>query len=189
MLHPDVVLKKGGITKKGLFSKKKIPKGTIVYKVKDDVRIYSISQYNKFSKRYQNILTKFAYQENDKIIHHVDNTKHGNHSCESNVYVMQDNAYMDIALRDIEAGEEVTWDYGVLLPTWHKPLRCKCGSSKCRGMIYRLPPNSKVSSKLKLLAKKAKKDLLKVKQPLLDKRELQDFQRGLEPINKNNITI
>ena len=158
MLHPDVVLKKGGITKKGLFSKKKIPRGTIVYKVKDDVRIYSISQYNKFSKRYRNLLTKFAYQEDNKIIHHLDDTRHGNHSCESNVYVMpQENTYMDIALRDIEAGEEVTWDYGVLLPTWHKPIKCKCGSSKCRKMIYRLPSGSKVSGKLKLLAKKSQK--------------------------------
>lgn len=178
MLHPDVVLKKGGISRKGLFAKRKIPRGTIVYKVDDDVRIYSISQYNKFSKRYKDILTKFAYQEDGKIIHHVDDTRHGNHSCESNVYVMpHGNAYMDITLKDIEAGEEITWDYGVLFPKWHKPLKCKCGSTKCRGTIYRLPPNSKVAIKLKLLAKKAKKDFLKVKQPLLDKKELAKISR------------
>lgn len=172
MLHPDIVLKKGGISRKGLFTKKKIPRGTIVYRVNDDVRIYSIRQYNRFSKRYKDILTRFAYQEDGKIIHHLDDTRHGNHSCDSNVYVMpHEDAYMDIVLRDIMADEEATWDYGLLFPEWHKPLKCKCGSTKCRGMIYRLPPNSSVEIKLKLLAKKAKKDFAKVKQPLIDKKE------------------
>lgn len=176
MLHPDIVLKNRSISGKGLFAKKKIPKGTILYRQKNDVREYTKSQYSQFSKRYRSILTKFANEENGKIFHHVDNAKYGNHSCQPNAHATSlGYAYMDIVLEDIECDEEITWDYGILFPSWKKPIKCTCGAKDCRGVIDRLASDSKIIIKLKLLTKRAERDVFKVKQPLVNEEELDEI--------------
>ena len=57
-----------------------------------------------------------------------------NHSCEPNVGFARGDLAL-IALRDIEAGEELLWDYRTSMnePGWSLP--CYCGSSQCRGRI------------------------------------------------------
>jgi len=51
VLHPNIVIKGGSISGKGLFARRKIPKGTVVYRMKNDIRVYSRNQYKKFSKK------------------------------------------------------------------------------------------------------------------------------------------
>ena len=54
-----------------------------------------------------------------------------NHSCDPNA---RGTDQYDVAIRVIEAGEEVTVDYGAE----HVPglrLECKCGAANCRGLI------------------------------------------------------
>lgn len=187
MLHPDIVMKRSSIEGTGLFAKKKIPKGTIIYREKNDVRIYNPSQIRKFSKRYQDILTKFANEENGKIIHHKDKAKYGNHSCGPNAHaIISGYLYSDIAITDIQCNEEVTWDYGVLFPSWKKPIHCECGSKTCRKIICRLHYNSKAAHKLKTLTKKAEKEIFKVKQPLLNQKEL---YKCIEMISKKKLLL
>ncbi|HEU5007493.1 MAG TPA: SET domain-containing protein [Jatrophihabitantaceae bacterium] len=59
-----------------------------------------------------------------------------NHSCDPNLWWSGDEL---VALREIAAGEELTYDYatdgpaGVLGPG--ALLRCNCGSMRCRGLI------------------------------------------------------
>lgn len=63
-----------------------------------------------------------------------------NHSCEPNAGIKGQVSL--VAMRDIEAGEEVTFDYGtVLLRKEGEPeyrVKCLCGSSNCRGAITHL---------------------------------------------------
>lgn len=186
MLHPDIIIKHGSISGKGLFAKKKIPKGTIVYRIKDDIRIYSKSQYKKFSKRYRKILEKFANEENaGTIVHHIDGAKYGNHRCQPNCRELSSgHAYMDIALSDIEKGEELTWDYATLIPSWKKPIKCKCGSKNCRKIIFRVSPTSRIAKKLDSRTKRAEKNYLNVKQPLLNKKEYDELARVLRSPKK-----
>lgn len=55
-----------------------------------------------------------------------------NHSCEPNTRAM---AGADVALRDIEKGEEITTDYGADAASY--PIsQCTCGSKKCRGRVH-----------------------------------------------------
>jgi SET domain-containing protein len=186
VLHPDIIIKGGAISGKGLFAKRKIPKGTIVYRIKNDIRVYSKSQYNKFSKRYRKILEKFANEDsNGTIIHHTDGAKYGNHSCQPNCHELPSgHEYMDVALRDIKKGEELTWDYATLIPSWKKAIKCNCGSKNCRKKILRVPPNSRITKKLKLRTKIAEKNCLKVKQPLLSKKERVDLANVLRSLRK-----
>ena len=188
MLHPDIVIKNGSISGKGLFAKRNMPKGTVVYKLKNDVRIYSKDQYKKFSKRYKRILEKFANEDNSgMIIHHIDGAKYGNHSCYPNCHELSSgHAYMDITLKDIREGEELTWDYATLIPKWRKSIKCNCGYKNCRKIIFRVSPNSKIVKKLKALTKRAEKSCLKVKQPLLNKKEIAEFTKVLRSPKKAN---
>lgn len=56
-----------------------------------------------------------------------------NHSCEPNCGIRALNQV--VAMRPIETGEQVTWDYEMTErnPTWR--MRCRCGSTECRKII------------------------------------------------------
>ena len=59
-----------------------------------------------------------------------------NHSCAPNAGVrFQGDAVVLVALRAIEAGEEISWDYSTTLsdPDWRMP--CACGADGCRGTV------------------------------------------------------
>ena len=55
-----------------------------------------------------------------------------NHSCDPNCGVRDSNTI--VAMRQIEAGEELTWDYATTEDNkWS--MACECGSVRCRGRI------------------------------------------------------
>ena len=43
-----------------------------------------------------------------------------------------------VALRDIQAGEEITYDYSTADIDRAFEMKCRCGSSRCRGTISNL---------------------------------------------------
>ncbi|MBD3318636.1 SET domain-containing protein-lysine N-methyltransferase [Candidatus Woesearchaeota archaeon] len=62
--------------------------------------------------------------------------EYANHSCNPNVEsVDAEGKIFLIALRDIKAGEELTYDYNFDAEAEHTP--CHCGSPQCRGKINR----------------------------------------------------
>jgi uncharacterized protein len=65
---------------------------------------------------------------------------YANHSCNPNAGVMRDRWL--VAMRPIEAGEEIRYDYSTTVWEDHWSMRCACGEANCRGVIddfYRLP--------------------------------------------------
>ncbi len=66
--------------------------------------------------------------------HAGSNFRYVNHSCEPNSFMRLYKGHVEFyALRPIEAGEEVTCDYG---ETHHEgALPCRCGSAKCKGRL------------------------------------------------------
>jgi len=60
-----------------------------------------------------------------------------NHSCAPNLGVRDNEwwAYDFVALRDIIADEELTFDYAMTEHSLVTPLSCRCGSSACQGEI------------------------------------------------------
>jgi SET domain-containing protein len=59
-----------------------------------------------------------------------------NHSCDPNVeaQIWEDKEIWFIALRDIQPGEELFYNYGFELDTWEEHP-CQCGSKRCVGYI------------------------------------------------------
>ena len=75
-----------------------------------------------------------------------------NHSCDPNCEtVLAEKEIHIVALRDIAAGEELTYDYGYTLDdeSVEEALRrypCRCGTAACRGTILRLERPLKAES-------------------------------------------
>lgn len=60
-----------------------------------------------------------------------------NHSCEPNCEAHEvDGRVLIISIRDIVAGEELTYDYNLYDGALEDPSPCSCGSSRCRGTMY-----------------------------------------------------
>ena len=64
-----------------------------------------------------------------------------NHSCDPNCDTQERNNRMYIhALRNIKAGEELFYDYGLVIDDRHtqqrkKDFECRCGAANCRGTM------------------------------------------------------
>jgi hypothetical protein len=60
-----------------------------------------------------------------------------NHSCDPTSWFVDEKAHLMTACRDIQAGEEVTYDYATseTLNSFHAKWDCRCGGKNCRGKI------------------------------------------------------
>lgn len=70
-----------------------------------------------------------------------------NHSCDPNCSLYFENNELILrAIRDIEPGQELSFDYGTVQFTEPTTFECKCDSPECRGTIsnfYALPDDIK----------------------------------------------
>jgi len=165
-MHPDGFVGKSSISGKGLFAAKKIPKGTIVMRYTGG-RVYSSTHFRNLKKRYKAIVKKFAYEDDQgNLVYIAGSAKYWNHSCDPNTGPFKD---VDIALRDIAKGEELTYDYAFLHPGKFAAMLCRCTSVRCRGSIKRELPSSAVIRRIRGFALEASKQIHKVSQPLLRK--------------------
>ncbi len=84
-----------------------------------------------------------------------------NHSCDPNCQALIDKGHIYIyALRAIEPGEELTYDYAYertedMSPESEEIYVCRCGSPKCRGTI--LAPEKKAPARKKSASKSKSK--------------------------------
>lgn len=60
-----------------------------------------------------------------------DHARFMNHHCEPTS--LSPGVHFDLAVRDIEPGEEITCDYAAL--NLREPMRCRCGHSECRRVV------------------------------------------------------
>ncbi len=76
-----------------------------------------------------------------------------NHSCDPNCETEEvDGRVWIVAIRNIEAGEEITYDY-CLYDGGDDEAVCNCGAKKCRGTMY----SNEEKRRRKAVAKKAQK--------------------------------
>ncbi|HZZ10033.1 MAG TPA: SET domain-containing protein-lysine N-methyltransferase [Paraburkholderia sp.] len=92
-----------------------------------------------------------------------------NHSCAPNCEAEEVDGHVYVhALRDIAEGEEVFYDYGLVIDARQtkklkKEYECRCGSRKCRGTMLAPPEKEKASAKSDKAAKTVKKAKTPVK--------------------------
>lgn len=116
----------------GVFATKRIPRGTITWTRCAFDRSFTPEEMTKLDPFYAPILHKYAYV--DRHGNHVlcwDLGRFMNHSCEPTC--LSPGFDFDVAVRDIEAGQELTCDYGML--NLNESFECGCGRAGCRHTV------------------------------------------------------
>ncbi|GHS89694.1 hypothetical protein FACS189487_10430 [Campylobacterota bacterium] len=57
-----------------------------------------------------------------------------NHSCDPNL-AFENGGLTLVNIRDIDAGEELTWDYSTSIDDGIFEMKCSCGAGNCRDII------------------------------------------------------
>jgi uncharacterized protein len=115
----------------GTFATQFIPKGTITW-VRDTLdQTIPQSVVDKMSPLHRTILDKYSFQDalGDWILC-WDHARFLNHSCQANC--LSPGFEFEIAVRDVQPGEEITDDYGML---YTDPFTCHCRQPACRGTV------------------------------------------------------
>jgi len=130
---PKTVVRQSNKGGKGLFAKKVIFRGEIIA-IKNGHFVDSHEATILDSE-----LGDFSLQISDEFFicpktkEEIEDTAiFINHSCDPNIGMDGQISY--VAMRNIQAGEELCLDYAMAMTTDYK-LNCSCGSSKCRKLI------------------------------------------------------
>ena len=118
----------------GVFATRRIPKGTFTW-VRDDLdQIVDPTLDIRLPPMLGALLHKYSYLEPRGRVLCWDHARFINHSCAANC--RSTGFDLEVAVRDIEAGEEVTDDYGSLNVDYE--FACACGTARCRGLVRAL---------------------------------------------------
>lgn len=114
MIHPNTEVKHiSNEVSYGVVATKFIPAGTITWVLDKLDREFSPLEFQEMDPLYQNILDTYSFRNNKgNMVLCWDNGRYVNHSFNSNCLT---TAYdFEIAIRDIQPGEQLTDDYGYL---------------------------------------------------------------------------
>ncbi|MBM3507261.1 MAG: SET domain-containing protein-lysine N-methyltransferase [Alphaproteobacteria bacterium] len=133
MIHPDTELRfispEVGF---GVFATKPIPRGTVVWVLCRLDKVMSVAEVDALPPAYQPIIERYAYVDShgDYVLC-WDIGRNVNHSCDPTLMGVGHD--FEMAVRDIQPGEEITCEYGGLNLSGR--LKCYCGSPQCRGSV------------------------------------------------------
>lgn len=132
MIHPDTAL--AWISPEvghGVVATRRIPRGTITWvldpldQLIDDVDV---------PERFRPIIDKYTYRTaGGARLLAWDLCRYMNHSCEANTF--SPGLDLEIAIRDIEVGEQLTSDYAALNLEEGEGFVCCCGAPTCRRWV------------------------------------------------------
>ena len=145
-----LIIRSSDIHAAGCFALESIPKGTRVLEYTGE-RITKAEGDNRYDGRPFTYL--FGVGDGEVIIDGHGMAMFVNHSCDPNCETDEegDRVYI-ITLRDVAAGEELTYDYWLYDGDDDAP--CYCGSPNCRGSMY---SPEELKKKQRAAARKKKK--------------------------------
>jgi hypothetical protein len=116
----------------GVFATRRIPRGTVTWVFDPLDQIVGKEKAAALAPMLARSLDIYSYRNGrDERILCWDHARFVNHSC--NPTSLAPGLDLEIAVRDIAAGEQITDDYGTL--NLETSFPCACGFSQCRGMV------------------------------------------------------
>ncbi len=135
MLHPNIrLVDRGVIEGKGLVAQGVIHAGEVVSRLEADQPMVLIAEVKTWSEEAQDELLHYGYEVSEThIVQEQGDERFMNHSCDPNTWWLDDETM--IARRDIQPGEEITYDYATTEIQIDFEMNCRCGSPNCRGVV------------------------------------------------------
>ena len=133
MMHPHVELRKINDTVGyGVFATRLIPRGTITWALDQFDQIFSPARVAALQGTYKELIQKYGYRDGrgDTVLS-WDHGRFVNHSCSANC--VSPGFDFEVAVRDIQVGEELTDDYRTL--GLEMAFECTCGAPRCIGVV------------------------------------------------------
>lgn len=139
-----IQVRRSGVHGKGVFALQAMAAGTRIIEYLGEVIDWDEAQRRHPHDPEQPLHTFYFHVDDDRVI---DASVGGNaarwinHSCAPNCYALEDDGRIFItALRPIAAGEELSYDYGLMVEErYTKKLKaeyaCHCGAPTCRGTM------------------------------------------------------
>ncbi len=136
--------RRSGVHGKGVFALQDIAEGEVIIEYLGEIITWQEAQDRHPHDPAQPNHTFYFHVDEDRVI---DANVGGNaarwinHSCAPNCYAdEQDGRIFIAALRNIAAGEELHYDYGLIIDERYTPklkaeYPCWCGTSSCRGTL------------------------------------------------------
>ena len=116
----------------GVFVTERIPRGTVTWTKCALDRVITPVDAAALGEPYRAAIERYAYVNgHGDYVLCWDHGRYMNHSCRPGV--LSPGFDIDVAVRDIEAGEELTCDYALL--NLDAPMPCRCGVAGCRGTL------------------------------------------------------
>lgn len=118
----------------GVFARQPIPAGTIVW-VQDPMdRVFTMEDLSGMSALLQRQMLHYSYMDHTQhMVLCWDLAKYFNHSCDANCLGL--DFPFELAVRDIEAGEQLTDDYATFYSVDDEGFACRCGAESCRHVV------------------------------------------------------
>lgn len=141
MLHPGIEARPSPIGGMGLFARVPLSRGELVWwKDRSDVvELFTLEEIRSWAAADQRRFLATSCQVGDDLYSGpragvvTDIADYMNHSCDPNVWFVGDDTM--VAMRDIAAGEEITYDYATSECAEHFAMQCRCRTPKCRGQV------------------------------------------------------
>jgi SET domain-containing protein len=137
-------VRKSGIHGRGVFALTDIPKGIRLIEYTGE-RMSHDEADDRYGDLHDGSAHTMLFAATDEVV--IDATKWGssarwiNHSCAPNCDAIEDNGRVFIETRRaIRAGEELAYDYGLIVEERHtaklkREHACCCGARRCRGTL------------------------------------------------------
>jgi hypothetical protein len=150
----------------GVYAARQIPKGARIVEYLGD-RITHAEADARYAAKGQDDGHTFLFVVNSKVVIDAgvggNDARFINHSCDPNCETVIEGGRVFIeALRTIQPGEELGYEYGLTWETTDDPdelanYACRCGAGKCRGTMLDAVPLDKKRAKDKARRRAAKK--------------------------------
>ena len=136
--------RRSGVHGKGVFAVQDIAEGEVLVEYTGEVIGWQEAQDRHPHDPLQPNHTFYFHVDEDRVIDAKfggNSSRWINHSCNPNCYADErDGRIFITALRNIQAGEELNYDYGLIIEErYTKKLKaeypCWCGSTNCRGTL------------------------------------------------------
>jgi SET domain-containing protein len=151
---PPILVRRSRIQGRGVFATRSIAKGERIIEYTGARISHDEADAQSPDDEARARHHTFLFAVDDDVV--IDGGRGGNdarfinHSCEPNceVAIVRRRIFVD-ALRDIEAGEEILYDYWYMtdesytLEDLRRIYPCRCGSESCRGTLARPPKRAR----------------------------------------------